>query len=457
MMATMAGSADFPFPVRDVVAVGDRDVSAYAVMLARQLADNVAIDGRRSQALRWLFSPLSDHLARPAATQKMTGLAGSLLFLTGSRNHTVLDGFAIEPSVDTIRLAARSLGLREVGLSYARPEIDGQFICDSTAMDDAIGTIRRHAARGARYTPGVAYDRFVSATANEAGLPRSVVRVWMNRQFRLLSAARSWFGALFRGNSPEALFCHGGVNFLTAGAKLAAGDIGFPALEIQHGAINMLDPHRVSSPLISFADELLLAWLPHGETAGEAVVGPPVYRLHEWLDAGAAIAVDHLPAAFRDAYGRAAGEARDAAGRAAGPIVLAALQQSVDEEKLFRAAIGTQATVWVRGHPNPRRAGATAGFDATLLPLGVLLDHTDWVVTGHSSVAVEATAFGCGVRFLSSDGPLLFPGIQSDDAALAAFPAPDIARSRWTCALDTGWMAALRKAGWRLPAKRRGT
>ena len=116
-------------PATDAAFIGAGDVSSYLAMLVRQLADNLAVSNRFALSLRWLASPLADLFAGGGGSAKELDLAGAALVLTGSRNHFALGGFAVEPSIDVIRLELRAAGITERAFSYAGPGLALPPLC----------------------------------------------------------------------------------------------------------------------------------------------------------------------------------------------------------------------------------------------------------------------------------------------------------------------------------------
>jgi hypothetical protein len=455
MQPSLQQNASDELPIEDAAFIGGRDISSYLAMLARQLADNMAVSNRLALSLRWLASPAADSLTSSGGSARPQEIKAAAFILTGSRNHTALGGHAVDASIDLIRLELRAAGMTEQAFCYARTGSSLPPLCPSEDFSAFVSAIRKRAAdrkRDRTILLGRGLAQVLAHVSQASGLPQKMAQHWIMRQIRLLSASRRMFLELWQSGMPEVLMCHGGLNFITAGAKLAAAEIGIPAFEIQHGAINMLDPMRRHSPLRPYCDEQLLAWVCHGDSGRELVLGPPQFRLHQWLTGHSEQKTGLIPKSIVADYRAALATAGHEKSRSVKAAALVAMQKNGNEIELA-AALGidlTRVQIWRRGHPaRARRKTAESGFNASTLPLGALLSEADWIITGHSSTAAEAAAFGCGVKFLSPDGVLLYPGIEASAADFSRFPDRPPASARPPSIDFGGWVAELRANKWR--------
>ncbi len=291
-----------PAAANDAASVGGRDVTPYLAMLSRQLADNMAVSNRLALGLRWLVSPVTDSLTSGNWAAKPHGQRASAFILTGSRNHTALGGYAVDASIDLIRLELRAAGVTEFSACYSKALSSLPLLCASENFSEFVQAIRKRAAdrkTDRTITLGGGFAQVLTHASQSLRLPQKLAERWFARQIRLLAASRLMFLELWKSGAPEVLLCHGGLNFVTSGAKLAALEHGIPAFEIQHGAINMLDPMRRNSPLQPYCDEQLLAWLRHGGSQGEIVLGPPQFRMHQLLTGDPAHHAGLIPKSLR--------------------------------------------------------------------------------------------------------------------------------------------------------------
>jgi hypothetical protein len=457
-MAAMQSSPPYdartPLPNANAASIGGRDISSYLAMLARQLTDNMAVSNRLALSLRWLASPLTDSLVRQGEAAKSGDLKTAALILTGSRNHTALGGYALDPSIDVIRLELRAAGITERAFSYARSGSDLPPLCAAEDFSSFVRAIRRRAAdRDAdqQIEYGGGFAQVLAHVSQASGLPPHLAQPWLRRQLRLLSASRLMFLGLWKTGMPEVLMCHGGLNFITAGAKLAAAESDVPAFEIQHGALNMLDPMRRNSPLSTYGGEQLLAWLRHGDSGREFVLGPPQFRMHRWLTGDSHRQTGLIPSSVVEDYHAAlAAATREKSGSGKAAVLVAMQKNGAETERAKALGLDlTQVQLWLRGHPaHTRRKTATGVFSANALPMGALLSEADWLFTGHSSAAAEAAAFGCGVKFLMADGALLYPGVESGADEFSKFPTRPQSSGRPACVSFGGWAAGLRANNW---------
>ncbi|MDM9620889.1 CDP-glycerol glycerophosphotransferase family protein [Rhizobium sp. S96] len=336
-----------------------------------------------------------------------------VLFLANVAPAIEIDGILLNPHLDPLRNALGKKGIRTLTAYYDSVPENRVCAFPSISLSDKV----RRAKIDSRSKGELSklQERLSTSLGGDGGIDDKTQKSIL-KQIENTLKLRVHYQQVFKSNA--ALKCLFVTNYYSAhgwGAVSAAKSLGIPTVDIQHGLQGRYH-HAYSWPELknesmSCVPDHFLCWTKHDHenldgyplTRGRSkIIGPGHFQLEKLVEAyGSA----QEPASTGFArYSQLSDELLHFAEqtRSKGKKIAGIFLQYKEDEKwleLLRNSVPSNTELWVRRHPGVRRLDPNpAEMDGIhfvdRFPLTSVLNSVDVVVTGYSSVGIEAFHLG---------------------------------------------------------------